>query len=118
MVDSINALILSDNKVTIEDISEKKQTVIAMGSAHKIAHDNLAFSKDGCHSFSSGQVKASYNCKNSECHQSICLGTAATSSSGFRSIPSDVHVCGPLKEFLRMTKFSNDSEEKRSLKRG
>ena len=43
MVDSVNAVILADRKVTIEDISE--QLGISVDKVYKILHDDLAFSK-------------------------------------------------------------------------
>ena len=43
MVDSVNALILSDRRVSIEDISE--QLAISVDTAHKIMHDALVFLK-------------------------------------------------------------------------
>ena len=46
MVDSVNALILADSNVTIEDISE--QLGISVGTAHKIVHVDLSFYKVGC----------------------------------------------------------------------
>ena len=42
MVDSVNAVILADRKVTIEDISE--QLGISVDKAYKILHDNFTFS--------------------------------------------------------------------------
>ena len=47
MVNSVNALILINRRVTIEDISE--QVGIFVGTAHKIVYDDLAFSKVSCH---------------------------------------------------------------------
>ena len=41
MVDSFNELILTDRRVTIDDIS--KQLEILVDSAHKILNDDLAF---------------------------------------------------------------------------
>ena len=46
MVDSVNALILADRRVSIKDISE--QLGISLGTANKIVHDELAFSKVSC----------------------------------------------------------------------
>ena len=45
MVDLVNALILADKRVTIEDISEWG---ISVATTHKIVHDNLVFSKVIC----------------------------------------------------------------------
>ena len=47
MVDSVNAFILADRRVTIEDISE--QLGIFVGTAYKIVHDNVAFFPVSCH---------------------------------------------------------------------
>ena len=46
MVDSVNAPILADRRVTIKDIS--KQLRIFVGTAHKIVHDDIVFSKVNC----------------------------------------------------------------------
>ena len=45
MVDSVNALILFDRRVTKEDISELE---ISLSTTHKIMHDDLAFSNVSC----------------------------------------------------------------------
>ena len=41
MVDSINMVILTERRVTFEEIPE--------GTAYKIGHDDLSFSKVSCH---------------------------------------------------------------------
>ena len=46
MVDLVKALILTDRRVTIKDISE--QLGSSVSTAHKIMHDGLAFSKASC----------------------------------------------------------------------
>ena len=45
MVDAVNAFILVDGKVRIEDISEPM--AISVGTAHKTMHNNLTLSKVG-----------------------------------------------------------------------
>ena len=80
MVDSVNAFILVDRSVTIVDIFE--QVWISLGTAQKIVNDDCAFSKVSSHRVSWGQ------CKNSEKHQSVWLGTVATSSLESRSRPT------------------------------
>ena len=50
MVDSVNTLILTDRRDIVEDIS--KQLEISVGTAHKIVHDDLDFSKVICHCIS------------------------------------------------------------------
>ena len=57
MVDSVNLFILAERSVTIDKISE--QLKISMDTAHKIIHDDLAFSKICCCWVSPGQFKAS-----------------------------------------------------------
>ena len=47
IVDSVNVLILVDRKVPIRNMPEKMG--ISMGTAHKIVHGDLAFSKLSCH---------------------------------------------------------------------
>ena len=41
MVDSVNALILANGRVTTEDISEQQE--IPVSTTHTIVHDSLAF---------------------------------------------------------------------------
>ena len=80
MVDSVNVLILADKWVTTEGISEQQK--ISVGTAYKIVHDDLAFSKVGFHwvpKMLTPEYKASYYRKNSGNHQPVWLGTAATS---------------------------------------
>ena len=67
MLDSVNALILADRRIRIEDISE--QLEISASTAHKIVHDD--FSKVSCHWVS--QCKTSYCSKNSGNHQLFWL---------------------------------------------
>ena len=86
MVDSFNALILANRRVTIEDISELME--ISMATAHKIVHDDLCFSKVTCcwvPKMLMTEHKALYCSKNSGKHQSFWLGTSATSSLQYRS---------------------------------
>ena len=59
MVYSLNAVILVDGRVTIEDILE--QLGIPVGTAHKIVHDDLALSGVSCCSISPDQC--SKNCQ-------------------------------------------------------
>ena len=77
--------ILADKRVAIRDISE--QLGILVGTAHKIVHDKLVFSKASWHWVSPGQCKASYFSKNSRHHQSVWLGTATISLQS-RSAPT------------------------------
>ena len=66
----VNVLILTDRRDTIEDISE--QLEISMGTANKMEHDDLAFSKVSCYwmpKMLMPEYKASYCGKNSENYQ-------------------------------------------------
>ena len=69
MVDSVNAPILVDKRVTIEDISE--QLGISVDTEHKFVHDNRDLSKITCRWVSPKQYKASYCSKNSGNHVSL-----------------------------------------------
>ena len=55
MVDSVNVLTLADRRNTIEDIY--RQMGISLGTAHKIVHDDLAFSNVSSCWVSLGQYK-------------------------------------------------------------
>ena len=69
MVDIVNALILANRRVTIEEIS--KQLWKSLGTTHKIVHDYHIFSKVSYHWVSSGQCNTSYNSQNSGNNQSV-----------------------------------------------
>ena len=86
MVDSVNVLILTDRRVTIEDISE--QLEISLGTVTKKNCERwLCFFKVSCCWVSIGQCKASYCSKNCGSHQSVWVGMAVTSSLQYRSDP-------------------------------
>ena len=88
MVDSVSLFILAERWVTIEDISE--QIRISVGTVHKIMDDDFAFSKVSCYWVPKKMMpecKALYNSKNSENHQPVWLGIAASSSLKSTSDP-------------------------------
>ena len=66
----------SDNTDRIAETSERFQ--ISVGTAHKIVHEGLVFSKVSYRWVLAGQCKALYLSKKSGNHLSVWLGTAAT----------------------------------------
>ena len=102
MVVSTNGLILADRIVTTEGISEKLD--ITWSSAHKITHDDLAFSKVRFRWVSLGQ----YGIKNNGNHQSVWLETAVTSSLYSISFTHYSHIAWlPRKFFCLEPSFQN-----------
>ena len=64
MVNSVNAIILVDSRVTVDDISEQSQ--IFVDTAHKIVLEELAFSKVSNRRVSLRQCKTLFCNKNME----------------------------------------------------
>ena len=81
IVNSVNPLILADRRVIIEGVSELQG--ISVGTAHKIVHDDLAFSKVSCCWVLPGQCKASYFSKNSGNHQAAATSFLQSKFSPF-----------------------------------
>ena len=106
MADSDYVLILTDRRVTKENIS--KQLWISLGRVCKIVHNDLALSKVSCHWV----------------HKMLTLEHKAArivetiSQFGYEQllyppyspdlVPSDFYLFGLIKEFLCGTKFSSD----------
>ena len=105
MIESVNAFILADRRLTIEDISEHLGN--SVGTAHKILHDDLGFIKVSCYSVLPGQRKVSSCRKNKENHQSKWLGAATTFLLLFKFGPlkfsSDNKVKGAVVKWLRIS---------------
>ena len=93
IVDSVKAFILADRGVTFEDIS------VQMGTAHKTAHNDLAFSKVKCGWILPGPCKEKNESKTVE---AICKFDWEKLPHLLYSadlVPSDFHFLSPLKEF-------------------
>ena len=116
IVDSVYVLILTDRRVTVEDISEELE--ISVGTKYKIVQRNLAFSKVSFIGFS--------KCPSLSTRPHRAAKTVETISQfGREQLPhpphrpnlscSDFHLFGPSKEFLCETKFSRDDEMKRII---
>ena len=116
-LNSVNVLILADEKVTIEDISE--QLEISVGTVHQTAHDDLACSKVSCcwvPKMLMPKHKTSYSSKNSWKPLVKLVGNSY-------NILLIIHIWIPLvssclasiNEFLRATKFLSDDEVKSTV---
>ena len=83
MAGSVNALIMADRIITVENISV--QFGNSVGTRQETVHDDFAFSKVSCREIPKILILEKNCCKNSGNLQSVWLGVAATSSLQFRS---------------------------------
>ena len=106
IVDSVNAHISADRKITIEDISEQPE--ISVDTTHKIVSDGLDFSN-----INGGWVPQNVDARAQELEK-----LSVSEVHIFLTVqiwPPDLDLFGPLQEFQRGTKFSVD--EMKSKKR-
>ena len=110
MLDSVNALILSGWRVTIDNISE--HLGISVVTAHKIVHDDFAFLRSVVVGFHQDNARSYTAWKTMETISQFGWMQLPHPPYNSDLAPSDFHLFGSLKEFRHGTKYSSDDEVK------
>ena len=84
VIKSVNDLIQSNRRVTVDDIA--RTLSLSVGTAHKIVHDDLGYSKVSCR-WVPKMLTAEHSSSNGADHQRAGLGTAPSSPLQPRPCP-------------------------------
>ena len=98
MVGSVNALIFANRRVTIDDILE--HLGISLGTPHKIVHDKPTFQRSVASRFHQDNASAHTAARTAETINPFDKVQLPHLLYNSDQTPSDIHLFGPLIEFL------------------